>query len=248
MLNAQQIIKRHGSLEILKGASIALSKGEVGVLIGPSGSGKSTLLRCINGLEVFQEGTVEVAGVQLKASAPQRDRREALRRIRLQVGMVFQQFNLFPHLNAIENVMEAPRQVLKKSRDQSREEASKLLDRVGMAGKHENYPHQLSGGQQQRVAIARALAMQPNMVLFDEPTSALDPRMTGEVLAVMTDLASAGQTMLVVTHAMTFARKVANVIHVLSGGQVVETGSPDQIFESPTHAATKELLHHASSV
>ncbi|MCY2966300.1 MAG: amino acid ABC transporter ATP-binding protein, partial [Planctomycetota bacterium] len=221
---------------------------QVGVLIGASGSGKSTLLRCINGLENFQGGTIDVGGVRLDADPTRASRRSALQRIRLRVGMVFQQFNLFPHLNVIENVMEAPVCVLRQPRDAARVDATRLLDRVGLGDKLQSLPHQLSGGQQQRVAIARALAMKPEMILFDEPTSALDPRMTGEVLSVMTDLAKEGQTMLVVTHAMNFARRVANVVHVLSAGRVVESGPPEQVFESPDHPATRELLRDAASV
>jgi len=248
MLQIENVVKRHGSLEILKGCSLELPTGGVGVLIGPSGSGKSTLLRCINGLETFQQGAIEVAGVRMHASDPPATRRQTLAQIRLQVGMVFQQFNLFPHLTSLENVMEAPVHVLGLSRDEARERARGLLDRVGLSQRLDSLPHQLSGGQQQRVAIARALAMRPETILFDEPTSALDPRMTGEVLSVMTDLARDGQTMLVVTHAMTFARKVASVVHVLSQGRVVESGPPEQVFEHPSHAATRELLHEAAAV
>ena len=248
MLRIDDVVKRHGALEILKGCSLELPTGGVGVLIGPSGSGKSTLLRCINGLETFQQGTIDVGRVRLNAVDPPATRRASLAQIRLRVGMVFQQFNLFPHLSSLENVMEAPVHVLGLSRDEARERARGLLDRVGLSQRLDSLPNQLSGGQQQRVAIARALAMRPETILFDEPTSALDPRMTGEVLSVMTDLAREGQTMLVVTHAMNFARKVATVVHVLSQGRVVESGPPDQVFEHPSHAATRELLHEASAV
>ncbi len=248
MLHISELVKFHGPLEILKEASLALGKGQVGVLIGPSGSGKSTLLRCINGLEDFQGGAIDVGGVRLDAGHSREKRRTALQHIRLRVGMVFQQFNLFPHLSVIENVMAAPLCVLRQPRDAARDDATRLLDRVGLGEKLQSRPNQLSGGQQQRVAIARALAMKPEMILFDEPTSALDPRMTGEVLSVMTDLAKEGQTMLVVTHAMTFARRVANVVHVLSAGRVVESGPPEQVFESPDHPATRELLRDAATV
>ena len=247
MLTVSQLTKRHGAAEILRGASLELPRAGVGVLIGPSGSGKSTLLRCVNGLEAFQAGVIDVAGIRLDSTSPPAQRRDALARIRLHVGMVFQQFNLFPHLTALENVVEAPIHVLRKSRDAAVADARALLDRVGLAQKLDALPHQLSGGQQQRVAIARSLAMRPDLVLFDEPTSALDPRMTGEVLSVMTDLAKAGQTMLVVTHAMQFARRVATIVNVLSEGRVVESGPPDQIFDSPSHEATKELLRDAAN-
>ncbi len=248
MLRIAEVVKRHGALEILKGCSLELPTGGVGVLIGPSGSGKSTLLRCINGLETFQRGTIDVGGARLNAEDPPATRRASLAQIRLRVGMVFQQFNLFPHLSSLENVMEAPVHVLGLPRDEARERARGLLDRVGLSQRLDSLPHQLSGGQQQRVAIARALAMRPETILFDEPTSALDPRMTGEVLAVMTDLAREGQTMLVVTHAMNFARKVATVVHVLSQGRVVESAPPEQLFETPQHPATRELLHEAQAV
>jgi polar amino acid transport system ATP-binding protein len=248
MLRIADVVKRHGTLEILKGCSLELPTGGVGVLIGPSGSGKSTLLRCINGLETFQRGEIDVGRVRLNAADPPATRRASLAQIRLRVGMVFQQFNLFPHLTSLENVMEAPVHVLGLPRDEARERARGLLDRVGLSQRLDSLPHQLSGGQQQRVAIARALAMRPETILFDEPTSALDPRMTGEVLSVMTDLARAGQTMLVVTHAMSFARKVATVVHVLSQGLVVESGPPEQVFEAPRHPSTRELLHEAQAV
>jgi len=242
MLNISQLLKRFRDREVLRGVSLTLEPGKVGVLIGPSGSGKSTLLRCINGLEVFEGGEIDVAGGRLEGTAPHGRRQQQLALIRRHVGMVFQQFNLFPHMTVLGNIIEAPLHVLKLSREQAVAEAKRLLDRVGLGDRLDSLPSQLSGGQQQRVAIARALAMQPQLVLFDEPTSALDPKMTGEVLAVMTDLAKQGQTMLVVTHAMEFARRVANDVHVMSQGVIVESGPPSQVFEAPQHAETKELL------
>lgn len=242
MLTISQLVKRFRDREVLRGVSLALEPGRVGVLIGPSGSGKSTLLRCINGLEVFDAGEIAVAGGRLAGGASHHDREQELAQIRRHVGMVFQQFNLFPHKTVVGNVVEAPVHVLKTPYDRAVAEARQLLNRVGLGDRLESYPSQLSGGQQQRVAIARALAMKPQLVLFDEPTSALDPKMTGEVLAVMADLARQGQTMLVVTHAMEFARRVATEVHVMSGGVIVESGPPAQVFESPQHAETRELL------
>lgn len=245
MLTITGLIKRHGQREILRGVSLQLAKGSVGVLIGPSGSGKSTVLRCVNGLEVFQGGAIRVEALELAATQSHHERQSRLHQIRCRVGMVFQQFNLFPHLSVLGNVIEAPVHVLQKSRDAAVAEARSLLDRVGLGDRLEAMPHHLSGGQQQRVAIARALAMKPDLILFDEPTSALDPKMTGEVLAVMTDLAKEGQTMLVVTHAMGFARRVAHEVNVIAEGVIVEKGPPEQIFEAPQHERTRELLHQA---
>ncbi|HEY2250632.1 MAG TPA: amino acid ABC transporter ATP-binding protein [Planctomycetaceae bacterium] len=242
MLTITQLVKRFRDREVLRGASLTLDSGKVGVLIGPSGSGKSTLLRCINGLEAFDGGEIAVAGGRLSGNSPHGDRQKQLSAIRRHVGMVFQQFNLFPHLSVLGNIIEAPIHVLKMSRESAVAEARKLLDRVGLGDRLESYPSQLSGGQQQRVAIARALAMKPSLILFDEPTSALDPKMTGEVLAVMADLARQGETMLVVTHAMEFARRVANEVHVMSEGLIVESGPPAQVFGAPQRAETKELL------
>jgi len=220
---------------------LQVERATVGVLIGPSGSGKSTVLRCVNGLEPFDAGEIRVGDAHLSAGLGS-GRREQLRRLRRSVGTVFQQFNLFAHLTALENVIEAPVYVLGKPREVAQSEARALLGRVGLADRLDAMPHRLSGGQQQRVAIARALAMQPDVLLFDEPTSSLDPKMTGEVLAVIADLAKSGQTMLIVTHAMAFARKVATQVHVLCEGVIVESGSPQQIFDSPSQPATRELL------
>jgi ABC-type polar amino acid transport system ATPase subunit len=247
MLTITRLVKRFRDREVLRGASLTLEPGKVGVLIGPSGSGKSTMLRCINGLEAFDGGEISVAGGRLSGSAPHADRQQQLSVIRRKVGMVFQQFNLFPHLTVLGNVIEAPVHVLKMPRDGAVAEARKLLERVGLGNRLDSYPAQLSGGQQQRVAIARALAMKPQLVLFDEPTSALDPKMTAEVLAVMADLARQGETMLVVTHAMEFARRVANDVHVMAEGVIVESGPPAQVFGAPQRAETKELLQQETN-
>jgi ABC-type polar amino acid transport system ATPase subunit len=241
LLTVTHLFKRWGSVEVLKGVDLRVERGTVGVLIGPSGSGKSTVLRCVNGLEPFDGGEISVGTARLTAGlSPARS--EQLRQVRRHVGTVFQQFNLFPHLSALENVVEAPIHVQGKPRETAVSEARALLDRVGLADRLHAMPHQLSGGQQQRVAIARALAMQPDVLLFDEPTSALDPKMAGEVLSVISDLAKTGQTMLVVTHAMAFAKKVATEVHVMCDGLIVESGAPAQVFDSPRHAATRELL------
>jgi ABC-type polar amino acid transport system ATPase subunit len=242
MLTISHLAKRFRDREVLRGVSLTLESGKVGVLIGPSGSGKSTILRCINGLESFDAGEIAVAAGRLVASLGYGDRQRQLLQIRRKVGMVFQQFNLFPHMTVLANVIEAPLHVLKLPRERAVAEARKLLDRVGLGDRLDSRPAQLSGGQQQRVAIARALAMHPELILFDEPTSALDPKMTGEVLAVMADLAQQGETMLVVTHAMTFARRAAHEVHVIANGVIVESGPPAQVFEDPQHAETRELL------
>lgn len=244
MISLHNIVKRYGQNEVLRGVSLSVAKGEVCVLLGPSGSGKSTLLRTINGLESFDSGEIKVGDVTLSAEpGPIRD--ESLRQIRQQVGMVFQQFNLFPHRTVIQNVTEAPIHVLKRDPEEARQLAKTLLDRVGLGDKCDMWPSSLSGGQQQRVAIARALAMNPKAILFDEPTSALDPRMTAEVTSVMTDLARSGQTMIVVTHAMGFARTVANQVHILHAGTIAESGTPQQIFESPQTEVTRDFLAEA---
>jgi len=242
MIETKDLCKRHGRLEVLRGVSLAVAEGEVAVIVGPSGGGKSTFLRCLNGLDSFEQGEIRVGPHSLPAGASDRAREAQLRLIRRQVGMVFQQFNLFPHLTTLENVIEAPIRVLRLSRDEAVARATALLDRVGLADKTHERPDRLSGGQQQRVAIARALAMQPRAILFDEPTSALDPRMTAEVLAVLADLASSGQTMIVVTHAMRFARRAAHRVHVFQEGRVLESGPPAQIFDSPSEPATAEFL------
>ncbi len=242
MIEARGLVKRHGSVEVLRGVSLRVEAGEVAAIIGPSGGGKSTFLRCLNGLDRFQGGSITVDGLTVTAEAPEPARSAAYLQIRRRVGMVFQGFNLFPHRSVLENVTEGPRHVLGLDRERAEERARRLLDRVGLGDKLGARPRQLSGGQQQRVAIARALAMEPRAILFDEPTSALDPRMTAEVLGVIVDLARDGLTMLIVTHAMGFARQVAHTVHVFDEGTVVESGPPARVFDQPGHQATRALL------
>jgi general L-amino acid transport system ATP-binding protein len=222
-------------LHVLKGIHLEVAPGEKLVIIGPSGSGKSTLIRTINRLEDFQEGEVWVDGRNVKED-------RALREVRREVGMVFQQFNLFPHMTVLENVTLAPMRVRGWSRERAEGKALELLERVGILDQARKYPAQLSGGQQQRVAIARALAMEPKVMLFDEPTSALDPEMVGEVLDVMRGLARGGMTMLVVTHEMGFAREVADRVVFMDGGQIVEEGAPEAIFTRPKEERTRSFL------
>jgi ABC-type polar amino acid transport system ATPase subunit len=241
MIAINRIVKRYGSQEVLRGVTMKVARGEVCVLLGPSGGGKSTLLRTINGLETFDEGSIEIADTTLTAAAGVA-RDAALLKIRQKVGMVFQQFNLFPHRTVLENVIEAPIHVLKLSRDEAMVRAKQLLERVGMLPKCDAMPSSLSGGQQQRVAIARTLAMQPEAILFDEPTSALDPNTTSEVVSVMQDLARDGQGMIVVTHGMHFARNVAHTVHILHSGGIIESGPPEQVFEDPQHEVTRSFL------
>jgi polar amino acid transport system ATP-binding protein len=245
MITVTNLVKRHGANEVIKGISLEVKAGEVDAIIGPSGGGKSTFLRCINALEPFQGGEVRVGG---HVMTPQTDRRKdakLLEAVRRKVGFVFQQFNLFPHLTVMQNCTIAPVQVTGEAEEDARARARILLERVGLAAKTEAYPRDLSGGQQQRVAIARTLVMQPEAILFDEPTSALDPVMANEVLAVMTDLAREGQTMIVVTHSMNFARNVADRVHVFAGGYDVEFGPPEKVFEAPQHETTRSFLAQA---
>jgi polar amino acid transport system ATP-binding protein len=245
MISVKGLVKRHGANEVIKGIGFDVEKGGVDAIIGPSGGGKSTFLRCLNGLEPFQGGEVRVGNLVLTpATHPVRDAR-LLQSVRQKVGFVFQQFNLFPHLTVIQNLVEAPIQVLGEPKDQAMARAAKLLERVGLSQKHDAFPKDLSGGQQQRVAIARTLVMQPEAILFDEPTSALDPVMAGEVLKVMEDLAKEGQTMIVVTHSMSFAREVADRVHVFAEGYDVESGPPAQVFGDPQHPTTRSFLKQA---
>jgi polar amino acid transport system ATP-binding protein len=229
--------KSFGHLDVLTGITEDIYEGEVVVVIGPSGSGKSTFLRCLNRLEDFQSGTVIVDGFEIS------DKKVNINKVRENIGMVFQQFNLFPHMTVLENITMAPTELKKMSKDDAKKRAMELLERVGLADKADSFPKQLSGGQQQRVAIARALAMNPDIMLFDEPTSALDPEMVGEVLAVMKELARQGMTMVVVTHEMGFARDVADRVLFMADGVVVEQGSPEEIFSNPKEARTKEFLN-----
>ena len=229
--------KRFGANEVLRGVDFHVDQGEVVVVIGPSGSGKSTLLRCVNLLETPDSGGVLIDGVDI--CDPDTD----VNAVRRRIGMVFQQFNLFPHLTALENVTIAQRKVLRRSAEEAARVARVNLDRVGMVDKAGQYPAQLSGGQQQRVAIARALAMDPEIMLFDEATSALDPELVGDVLAVMRSLAEDGMTMLVVTHEIGFARNVADRVVFMADGVVVEEGPPSQVLDAPTHQRTRQFLH-----
>jgi ABC-type polar amino acid transport system ATPase subunit len=245
VITVDHLVKRFGDLEVLRDISVRIPRGQVDAIIGPSGGGKSTFLRCLNGLEGFQGGRVQVDDLVL---LPQTDpRRDAalLEAVRRRVGMVFQQFNLFPHLTVLQNLCEAPVRVLGEPRPQAEARALALLERVGLSDKKDASPRDLSGGQMQRVAIARTLMMRPEAILFDEPTSALDPVMAGEVLAVMGDLAREGQTMIVVTHSMSFARNVAGRVHVFAGGCDVESGAPGKLFEDPRHPVTRAFLHQA---
>ncbi|WP_425841424.1 amino acid ABC transporter ATP-binding protein [Streptomyces fractus] len=246
MVKAEQVHKSFGHVEVLKGIDLEVKQGEVFCLIGPSGSGKSTFLRCINHLEKINAGRLYVDG-SLVGYRQQGDKLYELRdrevaQQRRDIGMVFQRFNLFPHMTAVENVMEAPVQVKKQSRSEARTRAKELLDRVGLADKADSYPSQLSGGQQQRVAIARALAMEPKLMLFDEPTSALDPELVGEVLDVMRDLAESGMTMIVVTHEMGFAREVGDSLVFMDDGVVVESGDPREVLTNPKQERTQSFL------
>ncbi|MFX1766575.1 amino acid ABC transporter ATP-binding protein [Paraburkholderia sp. A1RI-2L] len=239
----RDIHKTYGSLEVLKGISLDVNKGEVVVLIGPSGSGKSTLLRCVNHLEMPTRGEVRVLGSLVNDPHRRHGEQERyLNAMRMKVGMVFQHFNLFPHLTVLENLMLAPVQLLRVSAAQARDEARELLDKVGVLDKQNVYPGNLSGGQKQRVAIARALALKPEAMLFDEPTSALDPEMVGGVLAVMERLAAAGMTMMVVTHEMRFAERVADRVVFMADGRVVEAGRPADIFHRPAYQRTQAFL------
>jgi len=236
LLLVEDIHKRYGKEEVLKGVSFQLQKGETKVIIGPSGTGKSTLLRCINRLTEPDRGRVWLEGVEVTS------RKVDINRIRAQIGFVFQDFNLFTHLAALDNVRLGPMRVLGMRRDQATKLAREELARVGLAGKEDAFPAQLSGGQQQRVSIARALAMNPKLILFDEPTSALDPELIGEVLEVMIQLAKDGMTMIVVTHEMGFARSVADEIIFMEKGVIVEQGPPAQLFSAPRHPRTAEFL------
>lgn len=245
LLEVSNIHKRFGRVEVLKGISLNVSEGEVLAILGPSGSGKSTLLRCINQLERIDEGDITFLGrsVCYRPGDGKKYLSEGdIAKVRAQMGMVFQRFNLFPHLTAIGNVMEAPVQVLKQSKDEARATATATLARVGLGNKLDAYPAQLSGGQQQRVAIARALAMNPKLMLFDEATSALDPELIGEVLAVMRDLAADGMTMLAVTHEMGFAREAATSVVFLDEGVVQEVAPPGEFFGSPRSDRARAFL------
>ena len=231
MIDIKDLKKSFGDLHVLKGIDLHINEGEVVVIIGPSGSGKSTLLRCINFLEEPTGGTITVDGIPM-------DSDENINKVREEVGMVFQRFNLFPHMTVLDNITLAPLKVRKMEKSRAEQTAQDLLDRVGLGDKADAYPNQLSGGQQQRVAIARALAMNPKVMLFDEPTSALDPELVGEVLDVMQRLAERGMTMVVVTHEMGFAREVGTRLLFVDGGYIVEQGKPKEVFENPKEERT----------
>ena len=246
MVEAENVYKSFGRLEVLKGIDLSVAQQEVLCIIGPSGSGKSTFLRCINHLEKIDAGRLrvdgELVGYHEKGGLLHEMREREVAAQRQKIGMVFQSFNLFPHMTVLGNVMEAPLNVRGESKSVVQERALKLLDRVGLIDKIDSYPSQLSGGQQQRVAIARALAMEPALMLFDEPTSALDPELVGEVLDVMRKLAEDGMTMIVVTHEMNFAREVGDALVFMDGGIVVESGHPREVLGNPQHARTKAFL------
>ena len=233
---AEEVHKWYGKFHVLQGVSLTVNRGEVVVLMGPSGSGKSTFIRTFNALEEYQKGKIEIDGVTLSHDL------KNIETIRREVGMVFQQFNLFPHLSVIKNITLAPTWVRKLPKPQAEELAMQLLERVGILEQAQKYPGQLSGGQQQRVAIARALAMQPKIMLFDEPTSALDPEMVREVLDVMRNLANEGMTMVVVTHEVGFAREVADRVVLMDGGTLVEAATPDNFFSNPQEERTRKFL------
>ncbi|WP_123052886.1 amino acid ABC transporter ATP-binding protein [Clostridium sp. JN-1] len=237
MIEAANLTKKFNDLTVFENLNVSIKKGEVLVVIGPSGSGKSTFLRCLNHLEEINEGKVVIEGEELNPKD-----KKSLRKITTKMGMVFQNFNLFPHMTALENVMIGPSIVKKEKKEEVLEKARKLLAKVGLSDKEDYYPAKLSGGQKQRVAIARALAMNPDIMLFDEPTSALDPELVGEVLNVIKDLAKDGMTMVVVTHEMGFAKEVADRVIFMDGGKIVEQGRPEQIFSHPKEERTKSFL------
>jgi ABC transporter related len=235
MIQLQDVHKYFGQLHVLKGVTTSIDKGEVVVIIGPSGSGKSTVLRCMNYLEEPTSGDVIVDGMNLNV-------KENINNVRAEVGMVFQRFNLFPHMTVLDNITLAPQKIRGLSKAEAETIAHDLLGKVGLSDKAEAYPEQLSGGQQQRVAIARALAMKPKVMLFDEPTSALDPEMVSEVLDVMKALAEEGMTMVIVTHEMSFAKEVATRVLFVDGGEILEEGTPEAVFDAPQHERTKSFL------
>lgn len=237
MIEAANITKKFNDLVVFENISVSVKKGEVLVIIGPSGSGKSTFLRCLNHLEVINSGKITIENSELDGSD-----KKALRNTILKMGMVFQGFNLFPHMTVLQNIMEGPITVKKESKKDAYNKAMLLLNKVGLTDKVDYYPSKLSGGQKQRVAIARALAMNPDIMLFDEPTSALDPELVGEVLSVMKELAAEGMTMIVVTHEMGFAKEVADRVIFMDGGKILEEDVPEVIFKNPKHSRTKEFL------
>ncbi len=245
VLSVKGLRKSFGQLEVLKDISFDLGRGQVISVLGPSGGGKSTLLRCLTQLETIDSGRVEICGETLFADGKYAEK-EALAKITLKVGLVFQNFNLFPHMSVTENIITAPMRVKKIPKDEAVETAKGLLAKIGLSDKADYYPYQLSGGQQQRVAIARALALSPEILFFDEPTSALDPELTGEVLRVIRSLADSRMTMIIVTHEMTFARGVSDRIIFMEGGVIVEDGDPEALFTNPKNPRTREFLSRAA--
>ena len=243
MITIQGMHKHFHGLEVLKGIDLTIEKGTTAVIIGPSGSGKTTLLRCLNLLELPEQGKITLDNQSIEFSKKEKLKHTTITSFRQQTGMVFQGYNLFPHLTALENVMEGQVIVLRRSKEEARQKALTLLDKVGLKDKANMYPHQLSGGQQQRVGIARAMAMDPKILLFDEPTSALDPELVGEVLRVMKDLAMDGMTMVVVTHEMGFAREVADQIIFMDQGMIIEQGTPEEFFTNTTNTRTLQFLN-----
>ena len=232
----EHLVKKYGDNTVLNDINVSINEGDVVCVIGPSGSGKSTFLRCLNQLEEASSGDIIIDGANLT------DKNTDINQVRQHIGMVFQHFNLFPHLSILENIVLAPTDLGRLSKDEAEKKALELLERVGLADKKDAYPDSLSGGQKQRVAIARALAMNPDIMLFDEPTSALDPEMVGDVLGVMKDLAKQGMAMVIVTHEMGFAKEVANRVMFIDGGNFLEDGSPEQVFENPQNPRTKDFL------
>ncbi|MRN52383.1 amino acid ABC transporter ATP-binding protein [Paenibacillus monticola] len=243
MIEILDLHKSFGSLEVLKGVDLSLEHGKVLVIIGPSGSGKTTLLRCFNLLEIPDQGSVSLADVKINFTDAKRIDQKSMLALRRKTGMVFQSYNLFPHMTALGNVMEGQITVQKRTKEEARKRALALLDKVGLADKADSYPHQLSGGQQQRVAIARAMAVEPEVLLFDEPTSALDPELVGEVLKVIKQLAREGMTMVIVTHEMKFAADVADRIILMDDGLILEQGSPQEVLEHPRNPRALQFLN-----
>ncbi|OWA33407.1 polar amino acid ABC transporter ATP-binding protein [Saccharibacillus sp. O16] len=248
MITTTGLSKHFQDLEVLRNINLQVAARDIVVVLGPSGSGKSTLLRCLNGLEDISGGSFEVNGIRVDAAASKRARQQATREIRRQSGMVFQQFNLYPHKTALGNVTEGLMTVKKMPKEQAVAIGRKLLDRVGLAEREDYYPSRLSGGQQQRVAIARSLAMEPAVMLFDEPTSALDPELVGEVLSVMRELAQEGMTMLVVSHEMKFAREVATKVVLMADGHIIEEAAPERFFEDPQQERTRKFLRQINEI
>ncbi|MBR6871929.1 MAG: amino acid ABC transporter ATP-binding protein [Ruminococcus sp.] len=245
MLEVEHLSKKFGANKVLQDISFTVSKGQVVSIIGPSGSGKSTLLRCINQLETADGGSIRVCGMdmlQMIGGKAVYSKKKTLREIRLKIGLVFQNFNLFPHMSVMQNIIEAPVRVLKKSKTEAVSDAGELLKKMGLSGKELSYPCELSGGQQQRVSIARALALKPEILFFDEPTSALDPELTGEILKVIKELAEEKMTMVIVTHEMEFAREVSNHVIFMDGGHIIEEGDPEKLFGDTQNDRTKRFL------